>query len=146
MDTRLDIIQKTALIKKQKVFLPLNKDEIEILTTLFQEKEYKAGTTIVTEGERVDSVYIIISGKADVRHVTLSDGKIKIESLTTLADGAAIGLSETGFYSLTGLRTATVVAITDVITLRLSMAAFNGFALAYPHVKEMMKKPPNNES
>ena len=145
MDTRLDTIQKTALVKKQKVFLPLNREEIDILTTLFHEKDFKAGDTIVTEGEPVDSVFIIITGKADVRHVTLLDGKLNVESLTTLADGAAIGLSETGFYSFSGLRTATVVAITDVVTLRLSIAAFNGFALAYPHVKEMMKKAPDNQ-
>ena len=144
MDSTIDNAQKKELLKKQKVFAPLNNDEFDILSTLFLEKEIKSGTTIVTEGETVDSVYIILQGKADVRHLSMKDGKINVESITTLTSGAAIGLSETGFYSLTGLRTATVVALTDMVVLRLSIAAFNGFALAYPHVKEMLtkKQPP----
>jgi len=47
-------------------------------------------------------------------------------------------LNETGFYSLTGKRTATVVALTDLETLYLSVAAFHGFALAHSHVNEIM--------
>ncbi|MES2219216.1 MAG: cyclic nucleotide-binding domain-containing protein [Pseudomonadota bacterium] len=131
---------KQELLKKQKVFARLNHQEIEILATLFREQDIKSGTTIVTEGEHVDSVYLILEGKADVRHVTLKDGQLNIQSLTTVGQGGSIGLSETGFYSLTGLRTATVVALTDMVVLRLSIAAFNGFALAYPHVKEMVSQ------
>jgi CRP-like cAMP-binding protein len=139
----IETAEKKEILKKQAVFTKLNNDEMEILSTLFKEQEIRSGTTVVTEGEPVDSVYIILEGKADVRHVTMKDGKINIESLTTISAPGAIGLSETGFYSLTGLRTATVVALTDMLVLRLSMPAFNGFALAYPHVKEMMKQKPS---
>jgi CRP-like cAMP-binding protein len=140
MDTMIEERTKQELLKKQKVFARLNHQEIEILATLFREQEIKSGKTIVTEGENVDSVYIILEGTADVRHVTLKDGQLNIQSLTTVTKGGTIGLSETGFYSLTGLRTATVVALTDMAVLRLSIAAFNGFALAYPHVKEMISQ------
>jgi hypothetical protein len=60
MDSTIDNAQKKELLKKQKVFAPLNNDEFDILTTLFLEKDIKSGTTIVTEGETVDSVYIIL--------------------------------------------------------------------------------------
>jgi CRP-like cAMP-binding protein len=136
----IDIEDKKVLLKNQKVFAKLNPQEIDILATLFREQEIRSGATVVTEGENVDSVYLILEGTAEVRHVTLKDGQLHIEPLTTLTKGGSIGLSETGFYSLTGLRTATVVALTDMVVLRLSMAAFNGFALAYPRVKEMVKQ------
>jgi hypothetical protein len=63
-----------------------------------------------------------------------------IESITTLETGASIGLNETGFYSLSGVRTATVCAMTPMITLRLSVAAFHGFALSNSHVSAVMRK------
>jgi CRP-like cAMP-binding protein len=140
MDEVIDIELKIVLIKKQKVFAQLNSEEIEMLATLFLEKHLKSGTTIVTEGEPVDSIYLIVTGKADVRHVSMKDHVPQVQHLATLDEGAAIGLSETGFYSLSGVRTATVVADSDMVLLRLSVPALNGFALAYPHVKEIMNK------
>jgi CRP-like cAMP-binding protein len=131
---------KKAFIKKQTFFSQFTEEEIDMLTTLFHEKTITAGTIIVTEGDPVDSVYLIVSGKAEVQHVTMKDRVRQIETLATLTDGASIGLSATGFYSLSGVRTATVEAKTDVVLLRLSLAAFNGFKLAYPRINELMRK------
>jgi CRP-like cAMP-binding protein len=102
-------------------------------------KHFAPEETIVTEGDPVDSVYLIISGTADVRHVTIKDHALHIQSLATLGPGAAIGLNETGFYSLSGIRTATVVALTDMLTFRLSVPAFHGFALAHHNVSKVMR-------
>lgn len=105
-----------------------------------------AGELIVKEGEPVDSVFLIVSGDADVRHVTLTDNgtRTNIESIATLKPGDAIGLAETGFYSISGRRTATVVANTDMVLFQLSVAAFRGFALAYPRVSAVMRKQAEN--
>lgn len=140
MDEIVDIELKKTFIRKQKVFEHLTDEEVDMLATIFLEKHFKAGTVIVTEGERVDSIYLIVRGKAEVQHRSMKDHVLQIQILATLNEGMSIGLSETGFYSLSGVRTATVVASTDMVLLRLSIAAFNGFALAYPHVKEMMVK------
>lgn len=134
-----DLELKKSYVKNQACFSQLTGDEIEGLATLLTQKHFKAGDTIVTEGDPVDSVYLILSGEADVRHVTVKNGKLHIKSLATLSKGAAIGLNETGFYSLSGIRTATVVAKTEMETLRLSVAAFHGFALANHHVVEVMR-------
>ncbi|MHB1948002.1 MAG: cyclic nucleotide-binding domain-containing protein [Gammaproteobacteria bacterium] len=131
---------KKAFIKKQPVFAKLNDEEVNTLVDLLVEKHYQPDETIVTEGEPVDSVLLIVKGDVDVRHVSIQDHQPVIQSLATLSAGTAIGLNETGFYSLSGVRTATVVAKTEVITLYLSMARFHGFALAYPHVSEIMRK------
>ena len=54
--------------------------------------------------------------------------------------GQAIGLNETGFYSISGRRTATVIAMTDMHLFRLSVTAFRGLALAYPHINQVMRE------
>jgi CRP-like cAMP-binding protein len=110
-----------------------------MLSGLLEKQQNHAGDVIVTQGDRVDSVYFIVKGKVDVRHISIEDKKEVIKSVAKLGKGQSIGLSETGFYSLSGVRTATVVAETDLTTYRLSVAAFNGFALAYPHVQAAMR-------
>ncbi len=131
---------KKSFVKKQACFAQLTDTEIEALTDLLTEKKFNAGETIVTEGDLVDEVFLIVNGQADVRLITLKDHLIHAKSIATLSVGDAIGLNESGFYSLSGKRTATVVAMTDMMTLQLSVAKFHGFALAYPHVNEVMRK------
>ena len=131
---------RKSLIKQQRCFAKLTETETETLSQLLVEEHVSKGATIVTQGKPVDSVYFITSGIADVRRVSIKDDKPTFESLAKLKTGETIGLSDTGFYSLSGVRTATVVAETDMVLYRLSVPAFNGFALAYPHVNEVMRK------
>jgi CRP-like cAMP-binding protein len=140
MDNSTDLATKNSFIKKQACFKPLTDKETTELATLLVEKTYKAGETIVNEGDPVDSVYLIVKGTADVRHVTVGKDGLESHSIATLHEGGSIGLNETGFYSLTGLRTATVVALTDMILLYLNIAAFHGFALANSHVHAVMRQ------
>lgn len=128
------------LIKKQACFNAFTDQEVSELATLFTEEHVKAGETIVKEGDEVDSVFLIVSGNADVRHVTYENQVPKSQSVATLGPDSAIGLSDTGFYSLTGKRTATVVAMTAMVLLRLSVPRFHGFSLVNPHVNEEMHK------
>lgn len=131
---------KKTLVKKQACFSKLSPAETDVLSDLLVQQHYPAGHVIVTEGDPVDSVYFIVNGTADVRHISIQNNREVFQSLAKLGPEQSIGLSETGFYSLSGLRTATVVAETDMDVFRLSVAAFNGFALAYPHVNEVMRR------
>ena len=140
MNEPLGLDVKKSMLRKQVCFSQLTDDEIEILASILVEKHFVKGDVIVKEGERVDSAYLIISGDADVRRPIDKDFPEKTHSIATLGKDTAIGLNETGFYSLTGIRTATVIALTDMVALRLSVAAFHGFALAYSHVNEVMRQ------
>jgi CRP-like cAMP-binding protein len=144
MAETLDLILKKQQLRLQKAFLNLNDSEIDVLSTLLIETPFKAGETIVEEGDRVDSIYIIVQGKADVFRSDIENDVTTSVKLATLSEGRAIGLSDVGFYSLTGLRTATVVAATDLLTLKLSVSRFRGFTLAYPHANEVMRKQTEN--
>lgn len=142
MTDKIPLDVRQSIIKKQPCFAPLKDQEIEMLATLLVPKEFKAGETIVNEGDPVDSFYLLVKGEAEVKLITYSDKIPEVRTIATLsADKSdAIGLNETGFYSLSGLRTATVVAKTDVITLYLTIALFHGFSLYYSHVNEVMRK------
>lgn len=140
MTDSMDLDQKKELIRKQPVFSQLTEEETSELAGLLIEKHFPAGKTIVTEGDLVDSVYLIVSGTADVQHVRILDNKPHIEHLATLGKDEAIGLNERGFYSISGVRTATVVAKTDMVLLFLSVAVFHGFTLSHSHVNEVMRK------
>lgn len=144
MTDTVSLEDRVSLVKQQPVFAKLEAHEHEEIASLFVEKEVKAGDTIVTQGKPVDSVLLIVSGAADVRVITVEDGALKESSVAELKGGQAIGLSETGFYSLSGKRTATVVAKTDMVLLSLSVASFNGYALSNSHVREVMRKNSSN--
>lgn len=141
MDDRSDNLElKLALVKKQTCFTSLTPDESKNLAKLFTQQEFKMGDIIVTEGDPVDSVFLVAKGKAEVRQAYVKDNKIQTKVVASIGPGESIGLNETGFYSLTGRRTATVVALSDMITLKLIITEFHGFALANSHVSEVMRK------
>jgi CRP-like cAMP-binding protein len=140
MDTLTDLNLRKSLIKKQGCFLQLTDRETEELADLLTEQSVPKGKTIVMEGEPVDSLYFIVKGKADVRHETIKNHIREYQSVATLGPGDAIGLNETGFYSLSGRRTATVVANEPMLLLYLSVAEFHGFALAHAHVSALMRE------
>jgi CRP-like cAMP-binding protein len=102
------------------------------------EQEFSAGETIVREGDPVDNIYLIVSGTADVRCFLQFNLPTETKSVATLGPGDAIGMSETGLYSLSGKRTATVIALTDMVLLRLSVAVLHGFELSHSHVQTVM--------
>lgn len=135
---------KKKHLRNQKCFTRLHDDEMDVLSTLLKETPFAIGDVIVKEGDRVDSIYIIVSGSADVFVSRMENHIEEFNQVATLSEGNAIGLSDEGFYSLTGLRTATVVAKSDMMTLKLSVTMFRGFALAYPHASEVMRKQAEN--
>jgi len=128
------------LIKKQPLFSQLTDDETKELASLFVEKKLPVGAFLVKEGDPVDSIYLIAQGTADVIRTSFEDGKPKTSSVAILSASDAVGLNETGFYSLSGRRTASVLALTDMIVYMLSVASFHGFALSHSHVSEVMRK------
>lgn len=144
MDEAADLSVQIQLIKKQPLFSNLTDKEIEELASLLSEQNIISGETIVKEGDAVDSVYLIANGTADVRATSYKDNKPVVSSVAILSTGDSIGLNETGFYSISGKRTASVIAMTDMTLYRLSVAAFHGFALSHSHVSEIMHSHAEN--
>lgn len=135
-----DIETRKRLIRNQKCFMALSEKEVDMLATLLVDRTYMPGNVIVKEGETVDSIYLIVNGDADVFKSHTENHVEHNEKVATLHEGNAIGLSDYGFFSLTGRRTASVIAATEMTTLRLSVVVFRGFALAYPHANQVMRE------
>lgn len=139
IDNRIKPEQRVALIKAQACFSMLSKDEARELALCMKEKVYRAKEIIVAEHEWVDSVYIIAAGRAEVAHEG-EDNKKKIVQIpiSTIHPGESIGLNDTGFFSTTGKRTATVTALSDVLALSLSIQDLHTFFERYPHIQSAM--------
>lgn len=140
MVNTVNLDHKKTAIKKQACFSQLTAEELDALASILTEVHIPKGQTVVNQGDPVDSVYLIVSGSADVRIEKPHDYSHQTESVATLGEGQAIGLNESGFYSLSGRRTATVIALTDMVLLHLKITEFHGFSLAYHHVNELMRQ------
>ena len=145
-DNALALDAKIALVKSQTCFQKLYENEIAELANLFVEQYVATGETIVAKGDSIDCIYLIVRGQCNVLDSTVENNEIKWSSVANLGPGAAIGLSEVGLYSLSGKRTATVVALTDMLLLKLRVTVFNGIALAHSHIGEEMRKSQRSTS
>lgn len=113
-------------------FAVLNAAELSELAQQMEEICLFEHEVIVKEGDIVDSIYIIISGRAEV--------SVKEKVIATLSAGEAIGLNELGFYSTTGIRTATVIASSNIVLLRLTLENLNAFLFKFPHANVAMQQ------
>lgn len=93
---------------------------------------------IVTEGDIIDNLYVIISGKAEVsKHESLDPTKQLI--LSTLQAGDTIGLSVSGLYSATGIRTATILSLTHIIAIKINVELLNRFLNKYSQLNNSLE-------
>lgn len=136
--TRVPLKHRESLIKALPCFSMLKAEEIQELASAMTEKIYLAREIIVAENDLIDSVYIIVRGRADVTHEVTQKKKNIQFPVANLGPGEAIGLNDTGFFSATGKRTATVTAFSDVLVLMLSISDLHSFLQKYSHLPTEM--------
>lgn len=127
----ISLARRQKLMGALTLFANLSAKESRELALLMTEKKVAAGDVIVKEDELVDSVYLLAEGQAEVSHLLQpKKTKLKIQRkksvirkvpLAILNVGEAIGLNDTGFFSSTGKRTATVTALKNGVLLRLDL-------------------------
>lgn len=128
----MDLSEKKKIIGQHPCFNKLTSEELEKFASLFFEKTIPEKTIIFEEGDLIDSIYFIVKGQVEVLK-----GPIP---LAILGPGEAIGLNETGLYSKTERRTATLKTNTDCVLLRLDIAAFYEFLQSEPHLNSILKE------
>lgn len=128
-DTVNKVTLKTrqSLIKAFPCFASLTSDQSDELASLMQEVSFAAQDKIVLENDLVDGIYIIVNGTAEVTHEVLYHKKAVQVPVAVLMHGESIGLNDTGFYSTTGTRTATVTALTGMLLLFIDLKNLYGF-------------------
>ncbi len=118
---------RLQLIRAFPCFTQFSVEQYKELAVLMQDKTCQPHEVIVTENDLIDSVYIIVSGEAEVTRTVTHRKKSLQSPVAVLHSGEAIGLNDTGFYSKTGKRTATVTALTEMLLLRLDIKDLYGF-------------------
>ena len=119
--------ERQKLIKAFPCFGELSEEQSIELAVLMSEVRYKNQEKIVIENELVDSVFIIAQGEAEVTRQSMYRKKLMQVPVAILRTSEAIGLNDTGFYSTTGKRTATVTAVADVLLLKLDVKDLYSF-------------------
>lgn len=119
--TTLDL---RTLIQRQPAFNHLNDAQLEWLEQEIEQITLPAGQMLMRQGERGDSMYLLLSGVLDVR-LSIDGAERRV---ATLESGAPVGETQllTG-----GIRTASVYALEDCTLLNLS-----GKALASIEAKD----------
>lgn len=124
----------TKLILKHPLFCLLDSQSAHELIEYSQSEYVDAEQVIVSEGEPIDCIYLIVSGTAEVTRAVHTMEKQQVMRIAVLKKGDIIGLSSEGFASHTGLRTATVRANSPMHLLKVSLYDFLQF-LKQPQVK-----------
>lgn len=122
-------------------FSPENKSEI---SNLFYEVHYYPGDSIVTQDSLIDSIYLITRGRAEViqkvKKISKLTHKEKIVDtpIATVSAKDTIGLSDTGFFSPSGKRAASIIAVSEVRALVLDLKDLHAFLSKHPELQSAM--------
>lgn len=112
-----------------ELFSSLDKKELQALEKACQERTYKAGTTIIKQGDTGVGLYMISSGH--VRILLARSPDRAEEDLGTYGPGSVLG----EMALLDDLpRSASVVAIEDVIALLLPVWEFRTVVRNHPEI------------
>jgi putative peptide zinc metalloprotease protein len=136
----LENLSIIKLIERQVFFSNFKPSEIKELAKLFIPKKFNIGEQIVREGDLVDSIFLIECGRAEVSKKIRVNETLIEEPIGTLSDTDNIGLAHSGFFSQTGMRTATVTALTDVIAYCLTVSDLFIFLKNHPEDKIVIEK------
>jgi hypothetical protein len=116
---RLDeIAPRIALLEQLGIFASANRAVLERLAAAATVVRFRAGEAIVTEGEQADALYVIVSGRVDVKSRGEADAEKHIRVMEPGTYFGEIGLLERI------PRTATVTALEDVELYRIEGDAF----------------------
>ena len=107
-------------LRKIALFSSVSEEDLQKLTATMQLASFPKGEIIVREGDRGDSFYTIISGKAAIIKAM---GTPEEQQLFIAGKGDFIG--EMALFEPDGVRVATVIAHSDVVALEMTRAGFD---------------------
>lgn len=127
-----ELMERVLTLKGIPIFSHLQFKELLAIASISQEERFYEGDTIIREGERGYSMYIIISGR--VRIVSRAGGGEEVQ-LTVLEESDYFG--EMSLFD-DSPRSATAIAEGEVRLLRINKREFRDMLREYPGVSIMM--------
>lgn len=133
--------QKKEKLAKVNLFSNLNHEELEIIANTIYALKFSKDEVIIKEGEIGDCCYILYSGTVKVLKETFAKEQYAVAQID--AEGNAF-FGEMALIDKDA-RTATIQAISDVVTLVLDSESFeklanNNFRIGYLILKAVAKK------
>lgn len=128
------------IISTHPFFSLLSPEELTLFSKHFQEIQLNPGEKLTEEGQILDSIFLILTGNADAKRQSISKNHVGEIKIATFGPGETIGLMETGLFSATGLRTATVTAITPMTVLKMDIHELNNFMHHHAKLYTQFKK------
>jgi len=113
-DSVLSIVERMIFLKKVSFFQGVAVDQLKVLSSICEEELYDADDVIFREGDRGDSLYIVVNGIVSIGIFSRSSDNFT--ELATYQQNTAFGEMTIFDYSP---RSASAVAKTDVLLLRL---------------------------
>ncbi len=110
----LSIVERMIFLKKVSFFQGVVVDQLKVLSSICEEELYNAGDVIFREGERGDSLYIVVNGIVSIG--IFSRTSDNFTELAVYRQNSAFGEMTIFDYSP---RSASALAKTDVLLLRL---------------------------
>jgi len=124
-----------AAIDANALFAPLSPDERRRLAASARLSRFGEGETVVREGDRTSSMFLIASGRAAVSVRGATEGAADSKKLAVLEPGAAFG----EISLLTGApRLATVRALTEATLVEIDKATLAPVLLSNPSLVEKL--------
>jgi len=123
----------TKLLKKNPLFEGLSEDGLEKVLEICSEKEYKAGETVFSKGDKAENLFILYEGECEVK-VALG-GALEYYTVYRLKPGEVFG--EIGFVERSE-RSATVKCAKNAKVLVLKRVDFDKVAEKSPEIAATM--------
>jgi len=121
------------LLNSSPIFAPFDKNQRKQLIELFRSREVQPGEFILTEGQKGDGLYLMLSGRCSVQK-GLEAAAVEVAQLK---EGEVFG--EMSLLTRAPV-TASIQAITKTIVLRLPRKQFNEVIMTHPQVLEMVSE------
>lgn len=121
LEAPVSLTARLQFIKALPCFAAFTEAQAAELASLMHEVYFQPNQPIVIEEAMVDTVFIIVQGKAEVVRDIVKHRRHYPTPIALLSEGETIGLNEVGFFSSTGYRTASVIALTELQCLRLAV-------------------------
>ncbi|MBN1313268.1 MAG: cyclic nucleotide-binding domain-containing protein [Anaerolineae bacterium] len=108
------------LLRSVELFAGLNDEQLGKVAAIFEERQYKQGEVVFSQGDPGDRLYLVQAGFVEV--IAKEEGQEKGRTLVSLGQGQSVG--EMALVDQ-GPRSATVRAVSDeTVIASISRAAF----------------------
>ncbi len=129
----MSLKDEVDLLRKVPLFANIELPKLKLLAFTSERIQFTEGQTVFSQGDEGDAAYVIMDGAADVL-VDTPSGPLKVARLERNAFLGEIAILRDV------PRTATVVAATDLLTLRISKDLFFRLVMEFPQMAvEMMR-------